>query len=61
MATRNIIIYTLLAMLSMVCNGQEFQNPTLQQWTIDDAEYNDSKNGNPILPGYYADPQGKRM
>lgn len=56
MATRNIIIYTLLAMLSMVCKGQEFQNPTLQQWTIDDAEYNDPKNGNPILPGYYADP-----
>ncbi|MGV8963636.1 MAG: family 43 glycosylhydrolase [Candidatus Saccharimonadaceae bacterium] len=56
MMTRKLIIFSLFAIAIMVCKAQEFSNPTLQQWTVKDAEYNDPQNGNPILPGYYADP-----
>ena len=55
MKSNNLILYSLLLFYSIgYC--QYPNNTTLQQWTVEDAKYNDPKNGNPIIPGYYADP-----
>lgn len=49
-----------ICLMFIVCSvgfAQSYeQNPTLHQWTIKDKKYNDCKTGNPVLPGYYADP-----
>ena len=55
MTSKNFILYSLL-LIGSIGYCQYPDNTTLQQWTIEDAKYNTPKTGNPILPGYYADP-----
>ena len=49
---------TSLAFLLFCCfiYSQYPDNTTLQNWVNKDAKYDAPKNGNPIVPGYYADP-----
>ena len=55
MKSKQVLFYVLLFFWTLAyC--QYPKNTTLQQWTIKDVKYNDPKNGNPIIPGYYADP-----
>lgn len=41
MNTRVIMIFSFLASVVFFSKGQEFDNPTLQQWTVEDAKYDD--------------------
>jgi arabinoxylan arabinofuranohydrolase len=45
-----------ILLLSSFCYSQNFDNATLKNWTNNDLQYNSPQTGNPILPGYYADP-----
>jgi arabinoxylan arabinofuranohydrolase len=45
-----------ILLLSSFCYIQNFDNATLKNWTNNDLQYNSPQTGNPILPGYYADP-----
>ncbi len=56
MKFKKIIVLALLSVFVTITNAQNPDNPILQQWTNKDAKYNDPQNGNPLLPGYYADP-----
>lgn len=56
MTILKIELSLLLFLLCLNGKGQEFSNPTLEQWTINEAKYDAPRNGNPIIPGYYADP-----
>ncbi len=38
------------------CYSQNPENTILKNWTNKDLQYNSPQTGNPILPGYYADP-----
>ena len=56
MLVRQLIILCCLFLLPKITQAQLTENPILKQWIKKDAQYNDPENGNPILPGYYADP-----
>lgn len=56
MKSLRIIILVFFLIYVFIGKGQDIDNSILQQWTINDTKYNDPQNGNPILPGYYADP-----
>lgn len=45
-----------LLSLSSFCFSQNLENSTLKHWTNNDLQYNSPQKGNPILPGYFADP-----
>ncbi len=51
-----IAICVLLLISIKTLNGQNQENPILRHWTNNDLKYNDPQTGNPVLPGYYADP-----
>lgn len=56
MVANRLIILCCIFLLPKIAQSQIEQNPILQQWTQKDAQFNDLGNGNPIIPGYYADP-----
>lgn len=56
MKIQKIFIYLLLLFAIKTLNAQSADNPILRNWTHHDSKYNDPQNGNPVLPGYYADP-----
>ena len=51
-----LIIFVILWIGWSSVYAQYPNNTTLQQWTVEDKNYNDPQNANPIIPGYYADP-----
>ena len=53
---QKITICLLLLFSVKALNAQSVANPILRDWTNTDSKYNDPQNGNPVLPGYYADP-----
>lgn len=52
----NRLFILCIFLLPKLSESQIKENPILKQWVQTDAQYNDPENGNPILPGYYADP-----
>lgn len=56
MKIQKIFICLVLLYAIKALNAQSVANPILRDWTNTDPKYNDPQNGNPVLPGYYADP-----
>ncbi len=50
------ILSVAIVLFSTLAYSQYPNNTTLQHWLNKDSKFDAPKNGNPVIPGYYADP-----